>query len=286
MAGATARSPHPSGDETTAPHDRHTHNHPDTASRTPRPRRRRWLARTADASGDQLVRLPGGDLHLAQDGPPDAPTVVPIHGPGGSTARWEPVLPALHDLRVVRVDLLGHGRSAPPADGWGIADQARRIGTALDRLGTHRATVAGHSTGGAVATSLAGQRRDLVTAIALVDTGPRLDAHTGDSLVGNPLTAPVLGELTWRLRADGTVRSAPSTAFTRKVQIPAQVVADIRGMTDRSLTTTDEATSAHLRERPIPDFEAPATAGPLLHDFAAEPAPDLPPQPLPTTARR
>nr|WP_259670704.1 alpha/beta hydrolase [Streptomyces sp. ID38640] len=40
----------------------------------------------------------------------------------------------------------------------------------LDRVGVRRATVVGHSTGGAVATSLAEQRRELVTAITLIDT--------------------------------------------------------------------------------------------------------------------
>nr|WP_259670841.1 alpha/beta fold hydrolase [Streptomyces sp. ID38640] len=74
---------------------------------------------TAEASGKHLVRLPGGDIHVVQDGPPGAPTVVLLHGLAGSTAWWDPVLPALRDLRVVRVDLLGHGGSAKPADGYG-----------------------------------------------------------------------------------------------------------------------------------------------------------------------
>lgn len=118
---------------------------------------------TATAAGERIVRLPGGDIHVEQDGPPGAPTVVLLHGLAGSTAWWEPVLPALRDQHVVRVDLLGHGGSAKPAGGYGIAEQARRIGTVLDRLEVRRATVVGHSTGGAVAASLAEQRRDLVT---------------------------------------------------------------------------------------------------------------------------
>ncbi|MEV0412474.1 alpha/beta fold hydrolase [Streptomyces sp. NPDC050448] len=264
-------------DETTAPHDQRTRSRPDAAPSTPRtrPNRSRWwritvlvagvltvlltlntvsvLTQTANASGEQIVRIPGGDIHVVQDGPPDAPTVVLLHGLGGSTTWWDPVLPALRDLHVVRVDLLGHGGSAKPADGYGIAEQARRVGTALDRLGVRRATVVGHSTGGAVATSLAEQRRDLVGAIALIDSGPRLDAYIGDSFVGNLVTTPVVGELIWRLRTDNTIRDALSTAFTRKVQIPDQIIADIRGMTYRSLTTTDEASSAYLKERPIPD---------------------------------
>ncbi|MEV5535314.1 alpha/beta fold hydrolase [Saccharopolyspora shandongensis] len=257
-------------DETTIPQDRRT---PDaTPSRRSWSRRRRitllvagglavllaWntvsvRTETAEASGAQIVRVPGGDLRVMQEGPPGAPAVVLLHGLAGSTAWWEPVLPGLRDLHVVRVDLLGHGGSAKPTDGYGIAEQAGRVGAVLDRLGVRRATVVGHSTGGAVATSLAEQRRDLVAAVALVDTGPRADAFLGESFVADLMTTPVVGELIWRLRTDGTIRGAMSTAFTREVRIPEQLVDDVRGMTYRSLTATDEAVDAYLAERPVPD---------------------------------
>ncbi|WP_086821714.1 alpha/beta fold hydrolase [Allokutzneria sp. NRRL B-24872] len=211
------------------------------------------LTQTAEASGEQIVRLPGGDIHVVQHGPSDAPAVVLLHGLGGSTAWWEPVLPALRDLRVLRLDLLGHGGSAKPVEGYGIPEQARRVGAVLDRLGVRRATVVGHSTGGSVATSLAEQRRDLVAAVALVDTGPRAEAFLGESFVAELMTTPVIGQLLWRLRTDGALRGALSTAFTREVRVPDQIVADVRGMTYRGLTATSEASTAYLRERPVPD---------------------------------
>lgn len=264
-------------DETTTPPDRRTNRQPDATPSGPRGRRswsrRRRItlltvgglavllawntvsvsAETADATGEQVVSVPGGDLHVVRDGPPGAPAVVLVHGLAGSTAWWEPVLPALRDLHVVRVDLLGHGRSAKPTGGYGIAEHAGRVGAVLDRLGVRRATVVGHSTGGAVATSLAEQRRDLVAALALIDTGPRVDAFLGDSPVADLMTTPVVGQLIWRLRTDGTIRDALSTAFTREVRIPDQLVTDVRGMTYRALIATDQASSAFLAERPLPD---------------------------------
>src|SRR5262245_1155186 len=208
---------------------------------------------TAEASGEQIVRLAGGDMHVVQSGPPSAPAVVLLHGTAGSTAWWDPVMPALRDRHVVRVDLLGHGSSAKPAGGYRIADQARRVGAVLDDLGVRRATVVGHSTGGMVATSLAEQRPDLVTAIALIDTGPRADAYIGDNLISRLLPVPVVGQLIWRLRTDNTIRGGLGTAFTRKVAIPDQIIADVRGMTNRSFTATYQASLAFLRERPVPD---------------------------------
>ncbi|MER7012258.1 alpha/beta fold hydrolase [Saccharopolyspora sp. NPDC000359] len=224
---------------------------------------------TTGATGGQVVRLPGGDVHVATSGPPDTPAVVLLHGLAGSTAWWEPVLPALQDLHVVRVDLLGHGSSAKPTTGYGIAEQADRVGAVLDRLGVRRATVVGHSTGGAVATSLAERRRDLVAAVALVDAGPRADAFLGESTAANLMTTPVVGELLWRLRTDGMLRSALSTAFTREVAIPERLVSDVRGMTYRSLTATDEAVDAFLAERPLPDRLA-ALDLPTLVVFGAQ----------------
>ena len=183
--------------------------------------------------------------------------------------------------------------TARPADGYGIAEQARRVGAVLHHLGVRRATLVGHSTGGMVATSLAEQRPDLVTAIALIDTGPRTDAFIGETLIGRLLSVPVVGPLLWRLRTDNTIRDAASTAFTREVTIPDQIIADAQGMTYRSVTATSRMSHAFLRERQpssaqdhrrvvqarieilngvghTPMYEDPDTTAALLRGFALD----------------
>ncbi len=208
---------------------------------------------TPDVSHEQMVRLPEGDIHVVSSGAPSADAVVLLHGLAGSTAWWDPVIPALQNRYVVRVDLLGHGKSAKPDSGYSMAEQARRVGDVLDRLGVRHAVVAGHSTGGYVATSLAEQRRDLVTAIALIDTGSRLDAFTDNGPAGDLLFNPAIGQPLWPLLPDVVIRHSLSSAFTRDVRIPEQIVADVRGMTYRSLTATSNASDAFLRERTEPD---------------------------------
>src|SRR6266436_8548989 len=127
---------------------------------------------------DRFVRLDDGDMHVVEDGKPGAPALLLIHGTVGSTAWWDPVVPALAGAcRVIRVDLLGHGRSSSPAGGYDIPSHARRAGAALDRLGADQVTVIGHSMGSIVATALAEQRPDKVAALALIDMGPSLDAQ-------------------------------------------------------------------------------------------------------------
>ncbi|MET9323858.1 alpha/beta fold hydrolase [Streptomyces sp. NPDC003038] len=207
---------------------------------------------TRQAAGDRIVRLDGGDVHIVESGPPTAPALVLIHGTAGSTHWWDPVMPMLGVHHVVRIDLLGHGGSAKPASGYSVPEQARRIGAVLDRLGIGHAAVVGHSLGGMVATSLADQRRDLVGSLTVIDTGPRNDAFLADSAAGHLLRVPVIAQLLWQLR-DSAIRDGLATAFTRPVKIPDQIVDDVRGMTYRSYTSTDRASSAYLRERAMPD---------------------------------
>ncbi|MGH8878182.1 MAG: alpha/beta fold hydrolase, partial [Stackebrandtia sp.] len=188
---------------------------------------------SAEAGGDSIVHLKGGDVHVAQDGPRDAPALVLIHGLAGSTHWWDKLVPKLTEShRVISIDLLGHGRSAKPTgSGYQIPEQARRVGAALDRLGVKQAIVAGHSTGGSVATALAEERGDLVTALALINTGPSLDAFASEGIAARAMFTPVLGHLVWRVRTDAMLRKAMSSAFTRRIEVPQQLVDDVDGMT-------------------------------------------------------
>ncbi|MFI0369715.1 alpha/beta fold hydrolase [Actinomadura sp. 1N219] len=226
----------------------------------------------AEATGDSTLPLHGGSVHVRQDGPGDAPALVLIHGLAGSTRWWDPLVPMLAESsRVIRIDLLGHGRSAKPSGGgYAIPEQGRRVGEALDRLGVRHAIVVGHSTGGAVATALAEQRRDLVTALALIDSGPRLDAFVSDGFVGRLLFVPVVGHLLWRLRTDGIIRRGLDTAFSRPgYEIPQQLVDDVRGVTYHALTATSRAVDDYLKQRTLPDRLAPL-GKPLLVIFGED----------------
>lgn len=225
----------------------------------------------ADATGDSILSLDGANIHVSQDGPRDAPALILIHGLAGSTHWWNPIVPVLaQSYRVIRIDLLGYGDSAKPAgSGYEIAEQGRRVGAALDRLGIQRAIVVGHSTGGLVATAFAEERPDLVTALAIINMGPDLDAFIAEGVVGELVPVPVVGQLLWRLRTDGLIRRAMSTAFTREIDIPQQLVDDARGVTYHALTTTQRAAEEYLEQRSLPD-RITALGKPLLVIFGEE----------------
>jgi pimeloyl-ACP methyl ester carboxylesterase len=69
---------------------------------------------------DRFVRLDDGDMHVAEDGRPDAPALLLLTNAAVPLAVWDPVVPLLAgSYRVIRVDLLGHGGSAKPWSRFG-----------------------------------------------------------------------------------------------------------------------------------------------------------------------
>ena len=103
------------------------------------------------------------------------PTVVLLHGLGGSTYSWRLIAPALaRTHRVIAIDLKGFGRSDKVFDtAYSAADQARLVESFLARRGLRDITLVGHSFGGQVALLMALdlQRRDpgRIRQLALID---------------------------------------------------------------------------------------------------------------------
>ena len=205
------------------------------------------------------MTIPHDELHFSEDGDLDAPALLLIHASGGSTHEWDPLLPMLTGShRVIRVDLLGHGRSAKPGDGdYAVPTQGRRVAAVLDRLGVERAIVAGHSSGGYTATSLAEQRPDLVTALALINTGPSIESVIPQGQIAIEPTQ-------WPQLTDAQLLQIASVGFSRAgYRPPPEFLREMRHMTYHSFTTTMRASSAYIAEKPVPD-RLTAVGKPLL----------------------
>lgn len=201
----------------------------------------------AEDARDTLLPLAAGDVHLCQDGPRDAPALVLIHGSASSTSAWSALVPLLAvSHRVVRVDLLGHGRSGEPSDGdYAIESQARTVGEALDRLRVGHAVVAGHSSGGYTAVALAEQRPDLVTALVLVNTGPSTDAYLApESAAVDPGHWPP---------SDEQLRGFAGSAFRDGFRIPQELIDELRGIRLPAISAAMGASLAYLGQRPMPE---------------------------------
>ena len=100
---------------------------------------------------------------MREDGPRDAPAVVLLHGFACSIGWWDQMTPALaRDHHVIRIDLLGHGGSEKPREGYSMESQARRVARRSTASACGAPRSSGHSMGGSVATALAEQRPALV----------------------------------------------------------------------------------------------------------------------------
>jgi pimeloyl-ACP methyl ester carboxylesterase len=227
------------------------------------------------AGAEHFFKTPGDTsamlavMHIVEDGRPDAPALLLIQNAAAPIALWDPVVPSLAGAyRVIRADLLGHGRSGPAA-GYDVPAQARRASAALDRLGASGVTVIGHSSGGMVATALAEQRPGQVAALVLINTGPSTDAKIPDPPIARLLTAPLAGRLLWRLKTEATIRKAARTAFTRPVDVPGAFVTHMQAMTYRSFTATMRGYWDYLSQRSIPDRIA-ALGLPVLVIFGTD----------------
>ena len=117
---------------------------------------------------------PGAELHFAERGA--GPTLLLLHGLGGSGADWDGVAPALCDrYRVVTPDLRGSGGSqnlARPHGPFSIAELAADTAALLEHLGGGPAHVCGWSMGGMVALQLAVDNPDRVASLTIVNSGP------------------------------------------------------------------------------------------------------------------
>nr|WP_246568599.1 alpha/beta hydrolase [Streptomyces flaveus] len=128
--------------------------------------------------------------------------VLLIHGIGDSSDTWRDVMPGLAKYhRVIAPDLLGHGRSDKPRADYSLAAYANGMRDLLSVLGIERATIVGHSLGGAVAMQFAYQFPDRCERLVLVGTGgigrqvtPLLRAATlpGASLLLQALQLPTV----------------------------------------------------------------------------------------------
>lgn len=63
-------------------------------------------------ANERFVGLDDPGMHVVEDGKPGAPALLLVSNAAAPTPLWDPVVPQLAGAdRVIRVDLLGHGRS-------------------------------------------------------------------------------------------------------------------------------------------------------------------------------
>ena len=223
----------------------------------------------ARADVGQLVEVDGQEIQVREDGPANRPPLFLIHGLAGSIRQWDRLVPWLaRRYRVIRVDLLGHGGSDKPREGYGPEAQARRIERLLHQRGIRRVLVLGHSLGGMIAVALAERRPHLVRGLVTIGT----PARSGDvdlPATARMVTLPVAGQLLHRVVSDGMVEDALEDSLESGAGVPRQFVDDYRDMTFSAYRESYRDANRFAEERSL-DKRLSVTKIPLLAVMGAE----------------
>jgi pimeloyl-ACP methyl ester carboxylesterase len=162
----------------------------------------------------QTIRVADRNLHLRMQG--DGPAVLLLHGIPTNGLLWRDVVPQLAGrARVLAVDLLGYGRSDPPAGRRvDIVAHAEYMIELLDQLGIERATVVGHDIGGGIAQNLAVRYPERVERLGLVNS-VCYDSWPIPEMKAIQATAPVVEHLPPGLTAE-TLKLGLRRGFVHK----------------------------------------------------------------------
>lgn len=114
-------------------------------------------------------------LHTYEWGDPAGQPVICLHGVTGHGGRFAQLAPPLATLRVIGVDLCGHGYSSsePP---WGISTHIADLIETAEALGIERAAWLGHSFGGRLVAELAAVAPERVERAVLLDPAMQIEA--------------------------------------------------------------------------------------------------------------
>ncbi len=145
-----------------------------------------------------LLTLNGRTIAYDLIGPETAPVVCMTHSLASDSGMWAEQVPAVlrTGYRVLRIDMRGHGGSAPVAGDYTMSELAHDVAETLEALGIPRVHFIGLSIGG-----MLGQ------AFALEHHGKLASAMWCDTLPASPAGASEV----WQQRVD-TVRNANSLA--------------------------------------------------------------------------
>lgn len=194
----------------------------------------------------RFVTLPSGlRLRVIECGDERASRVVVcVHGWACSVYSYRLLMPLLaaKGMRVVAMDLQGHGLSDKPADAgpYTLGALTRSVLETMDSLAIQRATLVGHSMGGPICARIAAGERDRVAGLVLLAPagfGTEWPIRLGAALTPR-FVGPLLPHLTRRWLFALVLKMAYGTLRRTTDQIvdeywaPSQFPAYTRGMWD------------------------------------------------------
>lgn len=153
-----------------------------------------------------FVTLPDGTtVHLRDQGNPDGPVLVLLHGFAASLHSWEPWVAVLADeYRLISIDLPGHGiTGSTPAADYSRQSMSDFLHSVVNWRNLDRFILVGHSMGGGVALNYTLDHPQKIAGLVLIGASG-LQEDSGDtspglfSLENHPILARLMRYITPR----------------------------------------------------------------------------------------
>jgi pimeloyl-ACP methyl ester carboxylesterase len=180
------------------------------------------------------VRLKTGvRVHYVEQGDPNGPPVILLHGYSDSWISYTRVLPLIDKKYHVYIpDQRGHGESDRPATGYTFPHFASDVIAFMDAKGLKKATLVGHSMGSFVAQHVATMAPERVEKLVLVGSAPAVSNGEVSQLQVdvNALTDPVPAKFAREFQYSVVTRPVPDEFMDRVIneslKLPARVWRD------------------------------------------------------------
>lgn len=139
------------------------------------------------------LSLPHIELAAHLYGPQHGQPVIALHGWLDNANSFARLAPKLDGLRILALDMAGHGHSAhrPPGAGYALADYAHDVLQVAQQMGWQQFSLLGHSLGAIVSVIIAGALPERISRLALIDglIPPLADAEGAAERMGMALQA-------------------------------------------------------------------------------------------------
>ncbi len=183
------------------------------------------------SEASQFIQVDGGaTAHVRDEGNPDGPVLVLVHGSNASLHTWEPWVAELGDtFRIISLDLPAHGLTGAvagtPYDSYDIDAMADFVDAVVREMGVDRFALAGNSMGGRTSWIYALSHQEKLTHLILVDASgfPRTDDDQG-SYVFRLLGMPVVGQILTQITPRSLFEDGLKAAFTDDSYVTDEMV--------------------------------------------------------------
>lgn len=168
-----------------------------------------------------LLRTKISGMRYRDDGNPNGPVLLLLHGANSSLQTWEPMVAELgQQFRLVSFDQHGHGLTGPQVDHDYSSQMRVQAGVeVLDELGIEQAIWVGNSMGGGVSWRAAMLAPDRVSGLLLIDpsgaqTGEKIKPYIGARIASTWVGQKVLPVITPRFIVARSLRETVAEAAT------------------------------------------------------------------------